>query len=123
MKVLVVTATFLFLIGSSAFSDEAKLYRAEIRARLTTEKSDSQIVALVDLEEGKEKQFGSGYPKLKLLVLSGNSDNIPIQLSLVSSTGQILSSTIVYFPLKTGVNFSLEADGVGVRGRVNSFSN
>jgi len=123
MKVLVVTATFLFLIGSSAFSDEAKLYRAEIRARLTTEKSDSQIVALVDLEEGKEKQFGSGYPKLKLLVLSGNSDNIPIQLSLVSSTGQILSSTIIYFQLETGVSFSLEADGVGVRGRVNNFSN
>jgi len=123
MKVLVATATLLLLIGPSAYPDEAKPYRAEIRAQIATEKSGSQVVALVDLDEGKEKQFGSGYPKLKLLVLSYESDKIPIQLSLISETGQVLSSTIIYFTLETGVDFSLEAKGVDVRGRVNNYSN
>ena len=123
MKASALITTLFLLIGPVDFTEAAETFRAKMRVQIATERLSKSHTILFTLEEGAEKNFGSEYPKLKVLVLPRESDQMPLQISLVAESGQTISSIIVYFTPESGAEFSLDADGIDAQGKITSLSN
>ena len=122
MKARIVIAVLFLLACSAALAERTEASRAIIKMRLVTEYSRQSQTVIFTLEPGVENLFGSRYPKLRVLVLPLEADQVPLQISLVAESGQTLSSTTVYYTPEIGAEFSLDAEGIDAQGKISSFS-
>ena len=122
MKAICLIAIAFLLAGSVALAEGPTASRAIIKVRLATESSAQSKTVIFTLEPGVEKLFGPRYPKLRVLVLPLEADQVPLQISLVAENGLTLSSTMVYYTPEYGAEFSLDAAGIDAHGTISSFS-
>ena len=110
------------IFSPPGFVSASDSHRVKIKTQLSTGDSAQSQTTITRLEVGIEKEFGSEFPKLKVLVLPIEDERVPLQFSLIAEDGQVLGSTIVYFLPEIGAEFSLDAEGVDVQGQVMSLT-
>jgi hypothetical protein len=106
-------------MGLTEVSEES---RVVVKMWLTTENSSRSQTVIFTIEAGVEETFGRKYPKLKILTLPIEEEHVPFQISLVAESGQVLSSTTVYYTPDAGAEFSLDADGIDAQGQILALS-
>ena len=122
MKASSLVAVIFFLACSVTLAERTEASRVIIETRLATEYSSQSQTVIFTLEPGVEKLFGARYPMLRVLVLPLEAGQVPLQISLVAESGEILSSTTVYYTPEYGAEFSLDAEGIDAHGNISSFS-
>ncbi len=120
MKATALITILIVLLAPLHFSGASEPERALFRVQISDEKSSRSHTVLFTLREGSQKYFGSQFPTLKVLVLPIGAGGIPLSISLVEEGGQELAKTLVYFDPDSGLDFSLEADGLTAQGTISN---
>ena len=120
MKVATLAALFVLTNGPLSIADADEPIKAVFRVQISTDKSSRSHVVMFTLAAGSEKYFGSDYPTLKVLVLSTETEEMQLKLSLVDANKQDLSSTVIDFDPESIANFSLVTDGLRAKGTISA---
>ncbi len=118
MKATALVTMLILLFGPLHVVDASEPERAVFRVQIATEKSSRSHTVLFTLNEGSKKYFGAQFPTLKVLVLPVEAEGIPLRISLVEESGQVLAKTLVYYNPDSGLDFSLKADGLTAQGSI-----
>ena len=122
MQAKILVVVFVLLACSVTLAERAEAPRVVIKTQMATESSSKSVTLIIRLWPGREELFGDRFPKLRILVLPVEADQVPLQISLVAESGQTLSSTIVYYTPEYGAEFSLDAEGIDAHGSISSTS-
>ncbi len=112
----------LLIISPMGLAEESEEPRVVVKTRLAWEYSSRSQTLIFKIEAGVEKLFGQKYPKLKVLVMPPEGEQVPFQISLIAESGQVLSSTMVYYTPDVGAEFSLDAEGIDAQGEISALS-
>ena len=122
IKAIILIAVSFFLAGSVTHVQASEPSRVIIKTRLVSENYSKAMTVIFALEPGVEKVFGPRFPKLRIVVLPVEADQVPLLISLFDERGATLSSITVYYTPETGAEFSLDADGIDAEGQISHFS-
>jgi hypothetical protein len=94
--------------------------RAVVYVSLSSSTWSRAQTVIFAIKPGAETLLPTRYPRLKILIMQPEKETVPIQISLVAESGQVLSSTTVDYSAEVGAEFSLSADGIEAEGKISA---